>query len=81
MNIHHLSPRMSAWANRVYIACAIAAVALWFIANTVVFPPSSAATAAVGFSLRGLTGLLLLSGVGLVVLDVWLRARADDYLR
>jgi len=30
--------------------------------------------------LPGLTACLLASGVGLVLLDVWLRERADDYL-
>jgi hypothetical protein len=81
MNIRHLSPRMSEWANGVYVACAIAAVAIWFIANTVVLPPAHAAAGLVGLSLSGLTGLFLLSAVGLVVIDVWLRERADDYLR
>jgi hypothetical protein len=81
MNIRHLPPPMSAWANGVYIACASVSVVIWFLGNLLVLPPSPGAIGILaGVGLPGLTGCLVVSGVGLVVLDVWLRERADDYL-
>jgi hypothetical protein len=82
MSIRHLPPPMSAWANGVYIACAIVAVVIWFLGNLLVLPagPHTAIWSLAGAGLPGLTGCLMVSGVGFVVLDVWLRDRADDYL-
>jgi hypothetical protein len=82
MSIRHLPPPMSAWANGVYIACAIGAVVIWFLGNLLVLPPPSPAAigSLAGAGLPALTGCLMVSSVGLVVLDVWLRDRADDYL-
>ena len=79
MSIRHLPSPIPAWANRVYIALPIVAFGIWFIGNLMVLPPSrSGPTESIG--LPGLTGWLLVSGVGLVVIDVWLRERLDDYL-
>jgi hypothetical protein len=79
MSIRHLPSPMAAWANGVYVACAIVAVVVWFIGNLLVFPrfPSAAIG---GLGLPGLIGCLMVSAVGLVVVDVWLRDRLDDYL-
>jgi hypothetical protein len=81
-SMRHLPSPMSAWAERIYIACAIGAVVIWFMQNLLVFPrfPFTAIGGHAGEALPGLTGCLMVSGVGLVVLDVWLRDRADDYL-
>jgi hypothetical protein len=79
MNIRHLPPPMSTWANGVYIGCGVVAVAIWFLGNLLVMPPAHSATIG-SIGLPGLTGLLMVSSVGLVALDVWLRDRADDYL-
>ena len=69
------------WAKSVYIAIGIAAFVVWFIGNVFVMPPLAATGSPfAGVGLMGLTGFLMVSGVGLVVLDVWLRDRADDYL-
>jgi hypothetical protein len=84
MTIRHLPPPISAWANGVYIACAIVAVPIWFIGNLLVLPwfggPPSPIGSLASAGLPGLTGCLMVSSVGLVVVDVWLRDRADDYL-
>jgi hypothetical protein len=80
MSIPHLPPPMSAWAKSVYIGFAIVAVVIWFVGNLLVFPPLAAIRSGAGADLPGLTGCLMVSSVGLVVLDVWLRDRADDYL-
>jgi hypothetical protein len=79
MSIGRMPSPIPAWANRIYVAGAIIAVGMWFIGNLLVLPPSPSA-AIVSLSLPGLTACLMVSGVGLVVLDVWLRDRADDYL-
>ena len=82
MSIRRLPPPVSAWANGVYIACAIVAVAIWFLGNLLLLPrfqPAGSGSLA-GVGLPGLTGCLMISGVGLVVVDVWLRDRLDDYL-
>ncbi len=79
MSIRHLPPPIPVWANRLYIALPIVAFVIWFIGNVVVLPRArSGPTGSMG--LPGLTGWLLVSGVGLVVIDVWLRERVDDYL-
>ena len=80
MSIPHLPPPMSAWAKSVYIGCAIVAVVIPFVGNLLVFPPLAAIRSLAGAGLPGLTGCLMVSSVGLVVLDVWLRDRLDDYL-
>lgn len=80
MSIRPLAFPMSAWAKGVYIACVIVAVVIWILWNLWVFPPTAAVGRLGGVGLPGLTGCLMVSGVGLVVLDVWLRDRADDYL-
>jgi hypothetical protein len=82
MSIRHLPSLMSAWAKGVYIACAIAAVVIWFLGKLLLLPPSPPAAIGsfAGAGLPFLTGCLMVSSVGLVVLDVWLRDRADDYL-
>ena len=61
-------------------AGAIVAVVIWFLGNLLVFPPLAAIRSGAGADLPGLTGCLMVSSVGLVVLDVWLKDRADDYL-
>jgi hypothetical protein len=50
--------------------------------NMLVFPrfPFTAIGSLARAGLPGLTGCLMVSSVGLVVVDVWLRDRADDYL-
>jgi hypothetical protein len=79
MSIRHLPPPIPARADRVYIALLIVAFLIWFIGNVMVLPPAqSAETESLGLS--GLTGWLTLSGIGLVVVDIWLRERLDDYL-
>ena len=82
MSISRLPSPIPAWAKSVYIACACVAVVIWFIGNVLVFP--SLRTAVIGrladAGLLAQTGGLLVSSVGLVVLDVWLRDRADSYL-
>ena len=82
MSIRHLPSLMSAWAKGVYIACAIGAVVIWFLGNLLLLPPSPPAAIGsfAGAGLPFLTGCLMVSSVGLVVLDVWLRDRAEDYL-
>ena len=88
MSIRALGSPMSAWAKGIYIACAIVAVVIWFMGNLLVLPvdpafpwsPLAAIASLAGVGLPGLTGCLIVSGVGLVVVDVWLRERADDYL-
>jgi hypothetical protein len=82
MNLRHLPPPMSTWANGVYIAGGIVAVVIWFLGKLLVLPPGphTPIWSPAGAALPGLTGCLMVSGVGLVVLDVWLRDRADDYL-
>jgi hypothetical protein len=81
MSISHLPSPMSEWAKGVYIACAIVAVAIPIIRNLFVFPwlPEAIGSLA-GAGLPGLTACLMVSGVGLVVIDVWLRDRLDNYL-
>jgi hypothetical protein len=79
MSIGRMPSPIPAWANRIYVAGAIIAVGMWFIGNRLLLPQSPSA-AIVSLSLPGLTSCLMVSGVGLVVLDVWLRDRADDYL-
>jgi len=74
---------ISAWANTVFIACAIVVVGIPIIGKQLVLPPSGPHTAIwslAGAGLPGLAGFLMVSAVGLVVLDVWLRDRADHYL-
>jgi hypothetical protein len=82
MNVRHLPPPIAALARGAYITCAIVAVGIWFLGNLLVTPPSG--SDAIGgladVGLPGLTGLLTVSSVGLVVLDVWLRDHADNYL-
>ena len=82
MSIRHLRSPMPAWAKGIYIACAIVAVVIWFLGNLLMFP--SFTTAPIGSlehaGLPGVTGCLVVSSVGLVVVDVWLRDRLDDYL-
>jgi hypothetical protein len=79
MSIRHLPPPIPAWATRVYIALPIVAFLIWFIGNVMVLPPDpSAETGSLG--LAGVTAWLMVSGVGLVVVDIWLRERLDDYL-
>jgi hypothetical protein len=82
MSLRHLPTPMSSWANGVYIGCAIVAVAIWFLGNLLVFPwpPIIAIGSLTGAGLPGLAGFLMVSAVGFVLLDVWLRDRADDYL-
>jgi hypothetical protein len=84
MSIRHLPSLMSAWAKGVYIACAIVAFVIWFIGNLLVLPSGAGPPAAIGSpagaGLTGLTGCLMVSGVGLVVVDIWLRDRLDNYL-
>jgi hypothetical protein len=81
-SIRHLPSPMAAWAKSVYIACAIVAVLTWFIGNMLVFPrfPFTAIGDLTRAGLPGLTAFLMVSAVGLVVLDIWLRDRLDDYL-
>jgi hypothetical protein len=80
MSIRPLPSPISAWARGVYIGCAIVVIVIWITGNLFVFP--SLRSAAIGSlaGLPGLTGCLMVSSVGLVALDVWLRERADDYL-
>ncbi len=80
MSVRHLPSPPSTWANGVYIACAIVAIVIWFLGNLLVLPPSPATPIASFSNLPGLTGCLVVSSAGLVVLDVWLRERVDDYL-
>lgn len=82
MSIRPLAFPMSAWAKGVYIACVIVAVVIWILWNLWVLPPfpTAAIGRLAGAGLPGLIGCLMVSSVGLVVLDVWLRDRADDYL-
>lgn len=79
MSIRHLPSPLCAWAERIYIACVILALAIWFLGNLLVFPRFPF-TAIGSLGLTGLTGCLMVSGVGLVVADVWLRDRLDDHL-
>ena len=78
MSIRHLPPPIPAWANRVYIALPIVAFLIWFIGNVMVMPPSSGETDSLG--LPAVAGWLMVSGVGFIVVDIWLRERLDDYL-
>jgi hypothetical protein len=74
---------MSAWAKAVYIACAIAGAVIWFSWNLFVLPaspPAAIGRSLEGAGLPGLTGCLMVSSVALVVIDIWLRDRADNYL-
>ena len=83
MSIRPLAFPMPAWAKGVYIACAIVAVVIWiFLWNLLVLPsiPPAAIGRLADAGLPGLIGCLMVSSVGLLVLDVWLRDRADDYL-
>ena len=80
MSIRHLPAPLSAWAKGVYIACAIFAVVVWFIGNLLVFPRPPVIESLTRVGLPGLTFYLMVSGVGLVVVDIWLRDRLDDYL-
>ena len=80
MSIRNLPPPVSAWANGVYIACAIVAFAIWFLGNLLVLPPAAPVGSLADLGMPVLTGCLIVSSVGLVVLDVWLRDRADNYL-
>ena len=80
MSIRPLAFPMSAWAKGVYVACFIVAVVWILLWNLWVLPPAEAVGRPAGVGLPGLTGCLMVSGVGLVVVDVWLRDRADDYL-
>ena len=79
-SIPRLPSPMSAWAKGVYIACAILAVVVWIIGNLLVFPPLAAVWSLAGAGLPALIGCLMISSVGLVVVDVWFRDRLDDYL-
>ena len=82
MNVRHLSHPIAALAKGVYITSAIVAVGIWVLANLLVLPPSG--SDAIGgladVGLPGVISFLTVSSVGLVVLDVWLRDRADNYL-
>jgi hypothetical protein len=80
MNIRHLPSPIAAWAKNVYIACAAVAFVIWFLGNLLVFPPLGAIGSLADVGLPGLIGYLMVSSVGLVVLDVWLRDRMVDYL-
>jgi hypothetical protein len=80
MSIRHLPPPIPAWANRIYIAFAIAAFGIWFIGNLLVLPRAGSPAVSESFDLPGVIGYLTVSSVGLVVFDVWLRERMDDYL-
>jgi hypothetical protein len=80
MSIRPLASPMSAWAKGVYIACAIVAVVIWSLGNLLVLPAPAAIGSLADAGLPGMTGCLMVSSVGLVVVDVWLRDRADDYL-
>ena len=82
MSINHLPSPVSSWARRGAIACAVIVVVIWFFGNLFVLP-SPRPPAVPGFMeevLPVLIGLLMISGIGLVILDVWLRDRLDDYL-
>jgi hypothetical protein len=82
MNIPHLPPRLSAWARGVFFSCVIVALAIWFLANLLVLPPvrHSAIWSLADVGLSGLTFYLMVSATGVVVVDIWLRNRLDDYL-
>jgi hypothetical protein len=80
MSVRHLPPPMSAWANSVYIGFGIVAVVAWFLGNLFVLPPLAAVGSLADVGLSGMTGYLMVSSVGLVAVDVWLRYRLDDYL-
>jgi len=66
------------WAKGVYIGFGIVAFVVWIIGNMLVFPPLGSLLA--GMGLPGLTGCLIVSSVGLVIIDVCLRDRVDEYL-
>jgi hypothetical protein len=87
MSIPHLPSPMSSWAKGIYALCAVIAFLVWLIGNLLVSPYGArrggvnpAFGNLEGMGLAGLTGWLMVSSVGLVVLDIWLRDRADDYL-
>ena len=80
MSIRHLPPPIPAWVNRIYIALAIVAFGIWFIGNVLVMPRAGSAAVGESFDLTDVIGFLIVSSVGLVVFDVWLRERMDDYL-
>ena len=80
MSIRPLTFPMSAWAKGIYIACVIVAVVIWILWNLLVLPPLEAIGSLADVGVPGLTGYFLVSSVGLVVVDIWLRDRADDYL-
>jgi hypothetical protein len=67
------------WAKGVYIAGGFVAFLIWFIGNRLMLPGATGSPVA-GIGLPGLTGCLVVSSVGLIILDVWLRDRVDDYL-
>jgi hypothetical protein len=69
------------WAKSFYIGCGIVAFVVWIIGNMLVLPTlGGSGSLFTGMGLPGLTGCLVVSGVGFVVIDVWLRERVDDYL-
>ena len=82
MSSARLPSPMSTWARRVFIAFAVIVIASWFFGNLLVFPSlqSSLLWGLMDQSLPSLTGLLFVSSVGLIILDVWLREHRDDYL-
>ena len=82
MSIPHLPSPLSAWARGIFFSCVFLAVAIWFLGNLFVLPPvrNSGIWSLVDVGLAGLTFYLMVSAVGVVVIDIWLRDRLDDYL-
>jgi hypothetical protein len=83
MSIPHLRSPIATWAKGVYALCAIIAVLIWTIWNLSVSATRGDANTTGNFNgmgLAGLSGWLMVFSVGLVVLDIWLRDRADEYL-
>ena len=80
MTIPHLPSSMSAWAKSIYVVCGLVVVVFWITGNLFAWSPSLPIGSLADAGLPGLTACLLVSGVGLVAVDVWLREGADDYL-
>jgi len=88
LTIPHLPLRLSAWVRGIYLAAVLVAVVIWVVWSAFVFVPAAEVVEVAGMGARGVAGVgapglvasLLVSAVGLVLLDVWLRGRADDYL-